>query len=133
MPGNVQTAAALTVMPTSLCAAFTEYREYRVREGGYPDGPGERSAEVTISRKRFKQSKWLSSFHWKVLRDYYLARRGGTEAFYFYFGNETVPPFSSDPTGQDSTGRYIVRFENDFSFELGVGRNPANITLIEVA
>lgn len=103
-----------------------------VREGEYPDGSGQRSAEATVSRRRFIQSKKLSVAQWIALRDFYWVRQGGAKAFYFYFGNETTPLFSHDPTGQNPTGRYTVRFEGDFPLELGVGRIAGNITLIEV-
>lgn len=133
MPGNIHAVAASAVFPPILCSAFAEARDLRVGEGEYPDGSGQRSAEASVSRKRFIVSKKLSTEQWDVLRDFYLARLGGTEGFYFYFGNETTPLFSHDPTGQNPTGRYTVRFEGDFSLELVVGRIAGNITLIEVA
>lgn len=133
MPGSIRNVTALAVLPSTLCFAFSEARHFAAHEGEYPDGASQGSAVVTVSRKRFIVSKKLSTEQWVVLRDFYLARLGGTEAFYFYFGDETVPLFSSDPTGQNPTGRYTVRFEGDFPVELSVGRTPVSMTLIEIA
>jgi len=133
MPGNVRNVSALAVLPPTLCSAFSEARDFRAREGEYADGSSQRSSEATVSQKRFKLTNPLTAAQWLELRSFYVARRSGSEAFYFYFGLETVPLFNHDPTGQNATGRYTVRLDGEFLLELGVGLLPANLMLVEIA
>ncbi|MFN7939124.1 MAG: hypothetical protein U0R19_37720 [Bryobacteraceae bacterium] len=133
MPGSINNAVAFTVLSSDLCRLFTELREIRVLECEFADGSSNRLTDEAVSRRKFRLSSKLEVLQWNVLHDLYLASRGGVDAFYFYFGLETVPLFGHDPTGQNPTGRYAVRFEGDFPLELGVGRIAGNITLVEVA
>lgn len=65
------------------------------------------------------------------LWDFYQARQGGYESFYFYNPVERDPP---DSSAIDSTGRYLVRFEEQTlereQFALKLFRG--GISLIEV-
>jgi hypothetical protein len=68
----------------------------------------------------------------QALRDFYDARKGPTEPFYFYDQYETTPKFSWDPTGSVTQGRYTVRFDCEWSPSVELGRADVSIGLIEL-
>ena len=133
MPGSVQNAAPLTVMPASLSRAFAHEREYPVLDNDYRQGESQRSVAASNSRKRWRLAKRLAPAVLATLRDFYSARRGPTEPFYFYDPYETSPKFTHDPTGQASAGRYTVRFANPWSESITLGRADVLIELVELA
>ena len=102
-------------------------------ENEYRNGESQRSVLATSSRKRWRLAKRLQPVALQALRDFYDARNGATEAFYFYDPHETSPKFSHDPTGQATQGRYTVRFNCDWSQSSEPGRSSVNIELIELA
>lgn len=133
MPGSVQNAAPATVLPVSLSRAFVHEREYPVLDNEYRSGESQRFVQATNSRKRWRLAKQLTPAQLAALRDFYDARKGATEPFYFYDPYETSPKFSSDPTGQAVAGRYTVRFAGLWSQSVSLGRADVNIELIELA
>jgi len=133
MPGSVQNAAPATVLPQSLCRAFTHERAYPLIENEYKNGESQRSVLATNSRKRWRLTKRLTPAALQALRTFYDARNGTTEPFYFYDPYDTNPKFSYDPTGQVTTGRYTVRFNSDWQQSSGPGRSDAEIELLELA
>ena len=133
MPGSVQNAAPVTVLPQSLCKSFAHERGYPVLQNEYANGECQRSVLATNSRKRWRLTKRLTPAALQTLRDFYDARNGPTEPFYFYDPYETVPKFSWDGTGQMVAGRYIVRFDSDWSQSVGPGRSEVQIELVELA
>ncbi len=133
MPGSVQNAAPLTVIPASLSRAFVHEREYPVIDNEYRNGESQRSLQAANSRKRWRLAKRLTPAQLTTLREFYDARKGPTEPFYFYDPYETSPKFSHDPTGQSVAGRYNVRFEGEWSQSASLGRTDATFELIEVA
>jgi len=133
MPGSLQNAAPLTVMPTSLSRAFVHEREYPVLDNEYRNGESHRSVQASNSRKRWRLTKRLAPAALAAIRDFYNARRGPTEPFYFYDPYETSPKFTFDPTGQATAGRYTVRFANPWSESITLGRADIVIELIELA
>ena len=133
MPGSVQNAAPATVLPQSLCRAFTHERAYPLIENEYKNGESQRSVLATNSRKRWRLTKRLTPAALQMLRNFYDARNGTTEPFFFYDPYDTTPKFSYDPTGQVTTGRYIVRFNSDWQQSSGPGRSDVEIELLEVA
>ena len=133
MPGAVQNATPSTVLPQSLCRAFAHAREYPVIENEYRNGESQRAAQAGNSRKRWRLAKRLTPAQLQALRDFYDARKGPTEPFYFYDPYETNPKFSHDPTGVATAGRYTVRFEGEWSQSVGPGRSDVQIELVEVA
>lgn len=133
MPGSVQNAAPATVLPHSLCRAFTHEREYPVLDNEYRNGESQRSAQASNSRKRWRLAKRLTPAQLAALRDFYDARKGPTEPFYFYDPYETNPKFSHDQNGQAAAGRYAVRFAGEWSQSVSLGRADVSIELIEVA
>jgi hypothetical protein len=133
MPGSVQNAAPLTVMPASLSRSFAHERAYPVVESEYRNGESQRTVQAANSRKHWKLAKRLAPAQLASLRDFYDARKGPTEPFYLYDPYETSPKFSSDPTGQAVAGRYIVRFAGEWNQSVDLGRADVNVELIELA
>lgn len=133
MPGSVQNAAPLTIMPVSLSRSFAHERAYPVVESEYRNGESQRSVQATTSRKRWRLAKRLAPAQLDALRDFYDARKGPTEPFYFYDPYETNPKFSSDSTGQAVAGRYTVRFAGEWNQSVDLGRADVNVELIELA
>jgi phage-related protein len=133
MPGSVQNAAPAAVLPLSLSRAFSHSREYPVVEAAYRNGESERRALASTSRKRWTLTKRLSAAQLQALRDFYDARRGPTEPFYFYDPWETSPMFSYDASGAATQGRYTVRFDGPWEQSCELGRAEVQITLIELA
>jgi phage-related protein len=133
MPGSVQNAAPLTVLPASLARAFVHEREYPALDNEYRNGESQRSVQAANSRKRWRLAKRLTSAQLAALRDFYEARKGATEPFYFYDPYETSPKFSHDPTGQAVAGRYTVRFGGEWKQSARLARTEAQIELIELA
>lgn len=133
MPGSVQNAAPLAVLPASLCIAFVHAREYPVVDNEYPNGESQRSVQGTNSRKRWRLAKRLTPAQLASLRNFYDSRKGPIEPFYFYDPYETNPKFSYDPTGQAVPGRYIVRFWGPWEQSIMLVRGDVSIELVEVA
>ena len=133
MPGSVQNAAPLTVLPASLSRAFMHEREYPALDNEYRNGESQRSVEATNSRKRWRLAKRLTAAQLSALRDFYDARKGPTEPFYFYDPYETNPKFSHDPTGQAVAGRYTVRFASPWEQSATLARTELTLELIELA
>ena len=133
MPGSVQNAAPATVLPQSLCRTFAHERAYPLIENEYKNGESQRSVLATNSRRRWRLAKRLTAAVLQSLRDFFDARNGATEPFYFYDPYDTNPRFSYDPTGVVTVGRYTVRFEGDWNQLTALGRSEINITLVEVA
>ncbi len=133
MPGSVQNAAPLTVLPASLSRAFVHERDYPALDNEYRNGESQRSVQATNSRKRWRLAKRLTPAQLAALRDFYDARKGPTEPFHFYDPYETSPKFSHDPTGQAVVGRYTVRFAGEWSQSVDLSRADVGIELLEVA
>ena len=133
MPGSVQNAAPLTVLPASLSRAFVHEREYPALDNEYRSGESQRSVQATNSRKRWRLAKRLTRAQLSALRDFYDARKGPAEPFYFYDSYETNPKFSHDPTGQAIAGRYTVRFGGPWEQSTSLTRTDLALELIELA
>ena len=133
MPGSVLNAAPATVLPQSLCRTFVHERVYPLIENEYKNGESQRSVLATNSRRRWRLAKRLPPSALQTLRDFFDARNGSTEPFYFYDPYDTNPKFSYDPTGVVTVGRYTVRFNGDWQQSSGLGRSDVQIELLELA
>ncbi len=133
MPGSIQNAPPATVLPASLSRAFVREQSYPVLANDYRNGESQRLNETTTSRKRWRLAKRLTPMQLQALRDFYEARNGSVEAFYYYDPYETVPKFTSDPTGFSLNGRYTVRFDCGWSQSCALGRSDVEVELIEIA
>ncbi len=132
MPGSVTNAAPSTVLPWSLSRAFVRSQQYPAIENEYAGGESQRSVLASNSRKRWRLAKRLTPAELQALRDFYDARHGPQEPFYFYDPWETNPKFSYDPSGQATQGRYTVRFSGGWNQSVGLSRADVSIQLIEV-
>ena len=133
MPGSVLNAAPATVLPQSLCRTFVHERVYPLVENEYKNGESQRSVLATNSRRRWRLAKRLAPSALQTLREFFDARNGATEPFYFYDPYDTNPKFSYDPTGVVTVGRYTVRFSGDWQQSSGLGRSDIQIELLELA
>jgi hypothetical protein len=133
MPGSVQNASPLTVLPASLSRAFAHEREYPVLDNEYRNGESQRSVQATNSRKRWRLAKRLAPAQLAILHDFYEARKGPTELFYFYDPYETIPKFTHDPTGQAVPGRYTVRFGGEWSQSISLNRSDVSVEVVELS
>lgn len=133
MPGLVQNATPLAVMPASLSRAFAHERGYPMIESEYRNGESQRSVQAANSRKRWRMTKRLALASSQALRSFYDARRGPVEPFFFYDPFETNPRFSHDPSGAAVQGRHTVRFSGDWSHAASLGRADVALELIEVS
>jgi len=133
MPGSVANAVPSTVMPWSLSRGFVRSQTYPVLDNEYAGGESQRSVVASNSRKRWRLAKRLAPAQLAALRDFYDARRGAQEPFYFYDPWDTNPKFSYDPSGQATQGRYTVRFEGAWDQSAGLGLIEASFELVELA
>lgn len=136
MIGSVQVAVATTVLPFSLSKAFVREEEYKTVSNHYAGGEQQVNTLVSQPRRRWRQGKRLTAPQMDDLQKFYDARKGETEAFYFYdpFGDwENAAPFFHDETGASATGRYKVRFVGSLRTQM-LGRfGTADLELLEVA
>lgn len=130
MPSNVAAAAPADVFPAILSTAFSEEIRFEALSNSYPDGSSDRAPLTINPRKFFKQTQALTAAQWDALRTFYFGHI--CQPFWFYYGRETVPPYSVDPTGQDTIGRYAVVFDGGYSDSIGLGRSTAATGLREV-
>jgi phage-related protein len=133
MPGSVEKAAPSAVLPWSLSRAFVRSQEYPVLDNEHADGESQRSVLASNSRKRWLLAKRLAPAQLTALRDFYDARKGPQEPFYFYDPWNTSPRFSYDPTGQATQGRYTVRFEGGWEQSATIGLIEVSLELVELA
>ncbi len=133
MPGSISNAAPTTVLPYSLCKAFSHSREYAVVENEYRNGESQRGWLTETSRKRWSTQRRLTPAQLEAFREFYDDRKGPQEPFYFYDPWDTNPKFSYDPTGVETIGRYVVRFDCAWNQAVGMGRIDIQIDLVELA
>jgi hypothetical protein len=129
VPASLQVAQPATVLPHSLCSAFSEQRSFPiVANEPYVDRRTQRSFQANISRKAWSLGKRLAYTEWLALRDFFRARKGMTQPFYFYPNNA-----DHDPTGTSVTGQFTVRFQGALSETYNVGRHGIELALVEIA
>ena len=140
MPGNVAVAAPATTMPRVLASAFALEMGYPARMVEYKGGESEAALEAYVDasagqrpeQRRFRMTCLLPPALLVELREFYVARKGQTEPFFYYYPPETNPPYTANPAG--TAGRYTVRFEGAWTQETGMARSTVGgIGLIQVA
>jgi hypothetical protein len=133
MPGNVSNTAPATVLPQMFCTAFQQTREIALQANEYRNGETQRALQVASSRRKWTLAARLSPSALATLRAFFLARRGGTEPFYYYDPFAVVPFGSNyDPTGANAAGRVTVRFDGPWQQSMGMARTDVQIILVEV-
>lgn len=117
MPNNITTPAPTVVMPVNLSRAFHEELHLEADLNMYPDGSSDRNPLALNNRRYFTMQQTLLPDAFQTLQTFYTTNLG--QAFYFYNPRETVPPFTADPTGQNTVGRYTVTFDGSWSVTYG--------------
>jgi hypothetical protein len=131
MPNPVTISTPTDVFPAGLASKFSIDERLGTLDNKYPDGSSDRLNLANIPRRYFTLSVPLNGAQWRALRDFYFAHEG--KSFWFYVGRETVPPWTPDPTGAATDGRYAVVFDSPWSETIGLGRSSADFSLREVA
>lgn len=137
MPQNLAPASPQGVLPAGLSAAFVE--ELRVENfvNLYLDGTSTRFALAVNPRRFFKFTRKLvvDPVHgidqYQDLWNFYQSHL--IQPFYYYHPLETTPPFSYDPTGNQTAGRYVCVFDGSWSDATQLGRSQVSFGLREVA
>lgn len=133
MPGIIQGSLSTDVLPLFLCKAFTQEREYLININEYKNKESQREVIVFNSRKKWILSSNASATVILALRNFYLARDGGTRPFIFYDFSEGTTKFNYDPTGVSASGRFLVRFDGKWTETFTVSPvGEAAITLVEL-
>lgn len=129
MPGSVQNANPVTVMPDGLARSFTAGRVFWYRINSYRNGEQQVSLLAATSRNSWVFRHRLGMTDLVALRDFVDAR--GVEPFYFY---DLITDKSAvyDATGVLTTGRHTVRFNGDWSQVAGMSRGSVDLQLLEV-
>jgi hypothetical protein len=118
-------------MPSYLCQAFEVDLRLESQLNSYPDGTAERVALAQYTRHYFKLQHGLTPAQYQALWNFYLAHQA--DAFYYYCLRETVPPWTADPTGVATSGRYTVVFDGAWTDTFNRDRTSAALALREVA
>lgn len=135
MPGSLAAAAPVTVLPQTLCAGFSEARELPVLENEYRDGSVQTKNQAASGLRRWRLGKRLAAAALWTLREFWEARRGGLEPFYFYDPYDAgagAVGSNYDPTGVSEQGRHTVVFTSAWGQSIGIAHTEAGIELVEV-
>jgi hypothetical protein len=136
VPANVSNAAPATVFPDVHWTSLQAVSDWSTAVTEYPDGSSQRRSlpggSPAKARLRFIGRARLDATAMAALRAFYVARKGKQQAFFFYWGWETSPMFSHDPTGTETVGRYTVRFANDWTQQWGLARGEVEVELVEI-
>ena len=136
MPGSVANAAPATVFPAMRWLSLQAVSEWATETNDYPDGSSQRrtlpGGSPAKPRLRFIGRARLGATAMAALRSFYVARLGKQQPFWFYWGAETVPKWSHDPTGTETDGRYCVRFATDWTQQWGLSRGEVELELVEI-
>jgi hypothetical protein len=133
MPANVAAAAPTTVLPHALCSAYEQTMSYECVTSDYPSGESQREVKASSPRRAWSLARRLRPAAMQALVEFYLARHGAHDPFWFYDPYETPVFGGHDPTGAQPVGRYAVRFEGPLTRTLSGGRSEAAFALVEVA
>jgi hypothetical protein len=144
MPGLLAFATPATgvVLPNSLCTSFVETIQYPLLTVDYHRGERERSLVTdTVSTPRplrtWQLAKRLTVAQLATLLTFWeVTVEAGLRPFIWYDPFAVLPVGSSyDATGNNSTGRVVVKFRGDWSHALTVGVrvDVPNLALVEVA
>ncbi len=130
MPGSIVLATPTTVFPFSLSLAYQRQKTWEVISSFFPDGSNQRSGLVASSRNTWVLTKRLTAAQMGTLRAFYAACKGPQVTFYFY--DLFDANFEYDPSGVQTLGRYIARFQGGLQVTGDYPRVNAQFTIIEV-
>lgn len=145
MPGSVHAVTVTAVLPQNLCSAFAMTMDFASLSSVYKSGEYQLAPLVEVERRSWKLQRRLGVIKISPgvyqdlaaqLRDFYLARGGAAEPFWFYDPLEAAgqPGSNWDATGAATIGRYGVRFEGALTQAMAApGRLTNDFLLREVA
>ena len=118
MPGSVENAAPIHTLPAGLAVMFSRGENYPVLRNVFPSGDSVRGLLGYSTRSSWQQTRRGTPTETEALRDFFVARQGPLEPFYFV-----------DEFGVTKT----VRFVNEFNQVLRLGRGEVSFELIQLA
>jgi hypothetical protein len=130
MPGNIEFATATDVFPAGFYSAFGEELRVEAFSNAYPDGSSDRWPLVEGPRHFFRITRRVTGDDYNTLWTFFKAHL--TTPFWFYNPRETTPPFTPDPTGAATDGRYMVVFDGNWSDMFNLGRTEVSLGLREI-
>jgi hypothetical protein len=137
MPGNLLAAVPNSVMPFTLCTAFTEAREYAQLQNQYHDGTIQRAQLAQTSRRTFRPNMRLNASLLAELYSFLQSQNFGMMPFLFYnpidvaAGQEVGSNY--DPTGNNTQGRVTVVFRGNWAQTTDLARSDVQgIEMVEV-
>ena len=133
MPGSVANCRADHGAAQSLSRAFVHTREYPVIDNEYRNGESQRSVAGGDQPQEVEPDEAADALALADAPGVLRCAERHHEPFYFYDPYETNPKFSYDPTGAAVTGRYIVRFNSDWSQSVTLAGRTCRSNLIELA
>ena len=133
MPGSVDVAYPMTVLPWGLCKAFARSHEWPVALNEYSSGEAQRWYLAGSTRLSWQLSRALTAANLTILLEFWQDRDGPMEPFYFYDPWDTSPLFSYDATGVATAGRYTVRFDGSWESTTGIARSIVPLKLVQLA
>lgn len=130
MPGSVVLATPTTVFPNLLSSAYQRIKTFETITNTYPDATNQRSGLVASDRNTWVLTKRLNAAQMASLRSFYNACKGPQTAFYFY--DPADANYQYDPTGTQTLGRYIARFQGGLQVAGAYPRVNAQLTIIQI-
>lgn len=131
MPNNIAGAVPSGVLPAMLYAGFSAELRFEAYINAYQDGSSDRLALALNPRRFFRCTGKFNAAQYTTFWTFFKAHL--VQPFWFYYGPEAVPPFSSDPSGNAPSGRYAVVFDGGWSESIGIARSQVNFGMREVA
>lgn len=139
MPANVANfvpAVTPLVFPNLTYLSLSKSSEWATLVSQYPDGSSQRyslpAGSPAKARARFRLRARLGATAMAALRAFYASVKGQKDGFYWYMPWERTVPFTYDPTGTETDGRYSVRFASEWRQEWTLGRGIVELELVEI-
>jgi len=132
VPNNLQPSNPVDVLPSGFYSVLTE--ELRIESFAntdYPDGSADRAALANNPRHFFRITRRVTGPQYTTLWQFFSTHL--ISPFFFYVPRLTVPPFTPDPTGAATQGRYTVVWDGNWSDRYNLGRTEVSLGLREVA
>ena len=125
MPGIVQGATSVLVLPDFLSQALSKELKYIAKVNDYNDGTSQRDLITFADRRAWTLQPKGQQYAMEALRVFYENVFGPMLPFYFYDFSDSSPAQQVvyDPTGNATLGRYMVRFDGPWEQVFTKGRS----------
>lgn len=123
----------MLVLPWGLCKVFEQTRTGSVQINEFPTGDSIRRPMVEDTRRAWQLARRCTVQQIAALEEFYRLVGGSHRTFWFYDLWETAPRFHWDESGEQTIGRYCVRFAGRMESGYQMGRSDVAFELIEVA